>query len=1789
MKKILLTILCTLLSTMSWAQGTTAGDESYNEAYAVLVFDENNTASLTMYYDANRDAHREGQVIGLDEMMQNQAWMMYRENVTTVVFDSSFAECRPTSTAFWFAYCRSLTSIVGLQYLRTDETTNMSFMFNECSSLTSLDLSSLNTENVTNISGMLGGCRSLTSVDLSGFNTRQVTNMNSLFEQSAALTTINLSSFNTSQVTDMSYMFNECSALTTIYVGSDWSTEAVTNGTDMFNKCTNLVGGAGTTFSADHIDHTYARIDAEGTPGYLTDSKNASMTHFVMITVEGNGEVSAGQAAVIRDRGDVHVANGEPLEMFFFPDEGYQLASVKIDSLDVTSQVTPATEYSAASYTIPGVYGDIAITVTFAQTSTDAEAYAVLSDNNTVLTFYYDDQKDARGGMSVEPTSGGNGYYYSWWSNRETITAVIFDASFANYTSLTITANWFDGMGALTTIEGISNLKTDNVTDMGGMFLGCSGLTSLDLRSFNTSNVTNMGSMFDGCSSLTSLDVSGFNTASVKEMSRMFNSCSSLTTLDVTNFNTANVTSMFYMFKFCSGLTTLDLSNFNTANVTAMFEMFASCSELKTIFAGYEWATNSETDGGLMFYDCPNLVGGAGTVYSADHTDHTYAHIDGGTENPGYFTRSGEAPSGNAEPYAVLSDNNTLLTFYYDNQKTARGGMSVGPFEKSSNVGWYSVRRNIQTVVFDASFADCTSITSTTFWFNGFNSLDKIEGMENLKTDNVTNMSGMFAGCRVTNIDFSKLNTSNVTDMSMMFCEINGDLSASLDLSSFNTSKVTDMTEMFVESSGLSSINLSGFDTSNVTAMEDMFAECSALTSLDLSSFNTSNVANMGGLFRRCTALTTIYAGNEWSTDKVTDGSRMFDGCTNLVGGAGTAYSADHTDHTYAHIDGGAEYPGYFTRSGEAPSGNAEPYAVLSADNTILTFYYDSQKSARNGLSVGPFGSATERAWSSNRGAITTVIFDESFANCTSLTSTAYWFYDMGVTAIEGISNLKTDNVTNMSGMFYACGSLTNLDVSGFKTDNVTDMNNMFSFCWRLTSLDLSNFNTSNVTDMNNMFNGCSGLTALDVSGFKTDNVTNMSHMFSECYGLTSLDVSGFKTDKVTDMRSMFDGCYRLTSLDVSGFKTDNVTNMSYMFSGCYGLTSLDVSGFKTDNVTSMDMMFINCFGLTSLDLSNFNTSSVTGMDKMFNSCSGLTSLDLSSFNTASVTNMNGMFEGCSGLTTIYAGDGWNITAATTGAGMFFGCTNLVGGAGTVYSADHVDYTYAHIDGGTANPGYFTDKNATPLEKVATPTFSWRNDELTMSCSTEGATIMYQMSDEDTNGDGVINDDDYKQYSAPIEVKRDVIIKAIATKEGMATSDTITLDYPYEAWTRLYETCIIGQEILSRASRSSRVPQEMVDRGEAYIAYALDMYAKRTEDRDRVESVTQEIRVFLAEIEQMMQVPATYSNYVLTAEEDATMAEIADQYGSYYGNQVAAIVWNSSVPMTESDLQRFTSNPNLLIYAQSESMVPANRNNVVINGVAKNVVLTTTATGNCNFYAPQEFTAEAIQYTRTFSQQTQIGVSRGWEAIALPFTVQTYTHADRGVIAPFGNSASENHFWLRELTQNGLQNAQTIEANKPYIISMPNSEEYRPETNLAGQVTFSALNAIVPVTEATPVEYGSISLVPAFQSRSAQTEIYALNVGEERNGYPEGSVFERDYRTVRPFEAYTLHRDNQNPAPQFIMIGGDMGNGTTGIEELVDKRMNTNDSWYTIDGRRLQGAPAGKGLYIRNGKKVIVR
>ena len=140
------------------------------------------------------------------------------QNCTTVVFDESFKDVRPTSCYSWFAGFRQLTTIEGIENLNTAEVTNMSYMFSWCTGLTSLDLSS----------------------------------------------------FNTAEVTDMNYMFNGCSRLTTIYASDNFTTDKVSSSSYyMFKDCTNLVG------AASYDSHKTDKSMANYTTGYFTKGTTA--------------------------------------------------------------------------------------------------------------------------------------------------------------------------------------------------------------------------------------------------------------------------------------------------------------------------------------------------------------------------------------------------------------------------------------------------------------------------------------------------------------------------------------------------------------------------------------------------------------------------------------------------------------------------------------------------------------------------------------------------------------------------------------------------------------------------------------------------------------------------------------------------------------------------------------------------------------------------------------------------------------------------------------------------------------------------------------------------------------------------------------------------------------------------------------------------------------------------------------------------------------------------------------------------------------------------------------------------------------------------------------------------------------------------------------------------------------------------------------------------------------------------------------------------------------------------
>ena len=210
-----------------------------------------------------------------------------------------------------------------------------------------------------------------------------------------------------------------------------------------------------------------------------------------------------------------------------------------------------------------------------------------------------------------------------------------------------------------------------------------------------------------------------------------------------------------------------------------------------------------------------------------------------------------------------------------------------------------------------------------------------------------------------------------------------------------------------------------------------------------------------------------------------------------------------------------------------------EAYALLSTDAKTLTFYYDNQKSSRQGMTYELNTVNNPPGWygDGNYNSVEKVVFDTLFADARP-TSCSAWFAMMeNLKSIEGIGYLKTDKVEQMKVMFIGCKSLESLDLSGFNTANVTSMNSMFYNCKKLTSLDLSSFNTEKVTDMSVMFGDCIRLESLDLSSFNTEKVTDMSYMFYDCPSLTTLDLSGFTFNSSTSTSYMLNYCNGLQKL----------------------------------------------------------------------------------------------------------------------------------------------------------------------------------------------------------------------------------------------------------------------------------------------------------------------------------------------------------------------------------------------------------------------------------------------------------------------------------------------------------------------------------------------------------------------------------------------------------------------------------------------------------------------------------
>ncbi len=183
--------------------------------------------TLTLYYDKKK-IEREGCDWTLN------IYNDWNRKVTTVIFDESVKDARPTSCYAWFASFTQLRRIQHLDYLNTSEVTDMSYMFNFCTHLTYLDLRTFDFNKVQKAYGLFAYC----------FNLRF------------------------------------------ILCNDDWSkTGNSVYESGMFNSCSKLAGDHGTMFNANETRLGYARPDeGPSAPGYF--SKEVPVAFYYVLDEE---------------------------------------------------------------------------------------------------------------------------------------------------------------------------------------------------------------------------------------------------------------------------------------------------------------------------------------------------------------------------------------------------------------------------------------------------------------------------------------------------------------------------------------------------------------------------------------------------------------------------------------------------------------------------------------------------------------------------------------------------------------------------------------------------------------------------------------------------------------------------------------------------------------------------------------------------------------------------------------------------------------------------------------------------------------------------------------------------------------------------------------------------------------------------------------------------------------------------------------------------------------------------------------------------------------------------------------------------------------------------------------------------------------------------------------------------------------------------------------------------------------------------------------------------------------
>ena len=241
--------------------------------------------------------------------------------------------------------------------------------------------------------------------------------------------------------------------------------------------------------------------------------------------------------------------------------------------------------------------------------------------------------------------------------------------------------------------------------------------------------------------------------------------------------------------------------------------------------------------------------------------------------------------------------------------------------------------------------------------------------------------------------------------------------------------------------------------------------------------------------------------------------------------------------------------------------------------------------------------------------------------------------------------------------------------------------------------------------------------------------------------------------------------------------------------------------------------------------------------------------------------------------------------------------------------------------------------------------------------------------------------------------------------------------------------------------------------------------------------------------------------------------------------------------------------------------------------------------------------ANGMVYNVTLSSRT-LSKSGEWNTLCLPFNVSAEqmtatTHPLYRAIIKELNATTSNLDANGTLTLN-FTTANSIEAGKPYIVKWTSGD------NISNPVF---TNVIIDATAPTAVpftnyantggkcqfvgQYSPFSIVASGATGNDQgnlNEILMLGSGSTL-GYSKN---ERLLKTFR-CHFFVPANDGVQLARAFVMDFGDGDGEQTGIISITADQRSTDGATYTLDGRKLNGKPTAKGVYIQNGRKVVIK